>query len=234
MIPVSERRKKTQSGQEIMEFAAVAFLLVPMLMGGFVTGMGLIRSIEVNQACRDMANIYIHGGDFSSYPMQQLAQRLSQGLNLQIGSVFVGNDRINTDNGGDAVVRVSQVMYIGPTTAGTCQGVGAVNCVNHDSFVFTERISFGNGGIGDPNTLGDPTTSNITSTGSVPNYATDAGAKLPPAGQTAMSALWMQSGNGRSPLVDGQVVYVVEFYVQSPHLALGNLGGGAQYARYFF
>jgi hypothetical protein len=234
MIRVSQRRRKTQSGQEIFEFAAVAFLLVPMLMGGFVTGMGLIRSIEVNQACRDMANIYIHGGDFSTYPLQQLGQRLAQGLNMQIGPSFNGNDRLNTDNGGDAVVRVSQVMYIGPTTAATCQGVGAANCVNHDSFVFTERISFGNGGLSDPNTLGDPTTNAISSSGQVANPATDAGAKLPSSGQSSMSALWLQSGNGRTPITDGQIVYVVEMYVQSPLLSVGNLGGGAQYARYFF
>ena len=145
-----------------------------------------------------------------------------------------GYDRLNTGNGGDAVVRVSQIMYIGPITASICQGVGAANCVNHDSFVFTERISFGNGGLGDPNTLGDPSTNNISSSGAVTNYATDGGAKLLFAGQSAMNALWMQSGNGRAPLVDGQVAYVVEFYVRSPHLSLGNLGGGAQYARYFF
>lgn len=234
MIPVSPRRRLNQKGQEIWEFAGVAFLLVPMLLGGFVTGMGLIRSIQANQVCRDLANIYIHGGDFSSYSMQQLGQRLAQGLNLQIGASFTGNVADNSANSGDTVVTVSQIMYVGSTTSTSCAAVGAANCLNHDSFVFTQRIKFGNGTLTFPNSLGDPTTTAISSTGILSSPITDTGAKLPSAGQTAMTNLWQVSTNGRTPLTDQQVAYVVELYSQSPSLGLGSFAGGGQYARYFF
>ena len=62
--------------------------------------MNLIRSIQANTVCRDLTDMYIHGADFSSYPMQQLAQRLAQGLNLQIGSSFSGFQNTNTSNSG--------------------------------------------------------------------------------------------------------------------------------------
>ena len=69
----TERRKKRQSGQEIVEFAVLAFLFVGLFMGGFITGMSLIRSLQANQVCANLSNMYIHGADFSTYGMQQLA-----------------------------------------------------------------------------------------------------------------------------------------------------------------
>src|ERR1700730_3300633 len=97
----TQRRRKTQSGQEIIEFALVAILLVPTFLGTFIVGMNLIRSIQCNQMCRDLTDMYIHGADFSTYAMQTMAQRLAQGLNLQIGSSFAGNSASNTGNSGN-------------------------------------------------------------------------------------------------------------------------------------
>jgi hypothetical protein len=79
----SARRRRMQSGPEIVEFALVAVLLVPMLIGAFVVGMNLIRSIQSNQVCRNFDNMYIHGGDFSTYPLQQ---SLRQPLRLLLQS----------------------------------------------------------------------------------------------------------------------------------------------------
>ncbi len=201
-----------------------------------ITGLGLVRSIQAQQACRDMTSIYIHGGDFSTYAMQQLAQRLAFGLNLQIGSGFTGKQNSNVNNGGDGIVTVSQIMYVGPTTGSNCVAVGASNCTNHDSFVFIQRISFGNGTLTSqkPSTLGDPSTTAISTAGVMLNPVTDSGAQLPNPGQTNMSNLWQVSGGGRTPLVDGQVCYVVEFYVQPPGVSLGIYSEGGIYARYFF
>lgn len=235
MIQVSERRRKTQGGQEIMEFAGTAFLLVPMLLGGFVTGMGLIRSIQVNHVCRDITNIYVHGADFTSYSYQQLAQRLSTGLNLQIGSSYTGNDRNNSDNAGDMLVLLSEIEWVGATTDPQCVAVAPSSC-NSNSFVFQQRIKFGNGTLQaqSPDTAGDPSTTNISNTGVVSSPVKDSLAKLSTAKQTAMQALWQTTANGRTPLKDGQIVYMVEVYVQTPGFATGSFGGGAQYARYFF
>jgi hypothetical protein len=71
----TERRKKTQGGQEIFEFALIVLLLVPAFLGAFIVGMNLIRSIQCNQMCRDLTDMYIHGADFSTYSMQTMAQR---------------------------------------------------------------------------------------------------------------------------------------------------------------
>ncbi len=229
-------RKKRQGGQELIEFAMASLLLVSVFTGSFITGMNLIRSIQANQACRDLDDLYIHGADFSTYPTQQLAQRLAQGLNLQIGASFSGNSATNTSNGGNVLVTLTHIMYVGTTSDPNCAAVGASNCTNHDSFVYTQRIQFGNGSLTgqNPSSLGYPNTTAISTTGILQNPVTDPGAKLPGTAQSSMVSLWQVSGNGRTPLEDGQSTYVAEFYAQSPDLNLGSFAGGAVYARYFF
>jgi len=219
-----------------MEFALVALLLVPTFLGSFIVGMNLIRSIQTNQVCRDLTDMYIHGADFSTYAMQTLAQRLAQGLNLQIGGSFAGNSNTNTNNTGNGLVTVTQIMYVGATTDPNCVAVGAGNCTNTNSFVFTQQIVFGNGTLANANTqtLGTPVGATLTNSGIVQNPVTDSHAKLPASAQTAMQGLWQTTSNGQMPLTDGQVAYAVETYFQSPDLSVGALSGNGVYARYFF
>jgi hypothetical protein len=232
----TERRKRTQGGQEIIEFALISLLLVPMFIGSFIVGMNLIRSIQCNQMCRDLADMYIHGADFSTYSMQTMAQRLAQGLNLQIGSSFTGSSNSNTSNTGNGIVTVTQIMWIGATTDPNCVAAGAGNCTNTDKFVFTQQIVFGNGTLANAQTqtLGNPTGATLSSSGVVQHYVTDSHAQLPAAAQTAMQGLWQTTSNGQMPLTDGQVAYVVETYFQSPDLSVGALAGNGVFARYFF
>ncbi len=224
------RRSRRRKGQELIEFSLTALLLAGLLVSSFITGMNLIRSIQVNQVSRDMADMYIHGADFSTYSMQQLAQRLAQGLNLQIGSSFSGNSAANAGNQGNVLVTLSQVMYIGSATDPNCASVGASHCTNANSFVFTQRIQFGNGSLAatKPSSLGNPATASISSAGVIASPVTDAGARLPSAAQTSFGRLW------QTPLQDGQVCYVAELYAQSPDLNLGSFLGGGVYARSFF
>ena len=236
-IRATKRRQISQKGQEIIEFGLVSILLVGTFMGSFVTGMNLIRSNQANQVCRDLDDMYIHGADFSTYAMQQLAARLAGGLDLEIGSSYTGQKATNTSNSGNVLVTVSQIMWVGSTTDANCAAVGAANCTNHDSFVFTQRIQFGNGTLTSqqPSSLGDPGSSaTISSAGTVANPVTDSAAKLPGSQQTAMQSLWQGSSSVTTPLQDGQVCYVMELYAQSPDLSLGSFPGKGVYARYFF
>lgn len=235
--PVIWLRRGKQGGQELLEFGLMLTVLIPLLLGTFVTGFSIVRGIQTNQMTRDMADMYIHGADFSTYPMQQVAQRLARGLNLQIGSSFTNNVQSNTGNAGDGLVTVTQIMYVGPTTGGNCVAVGAANCTNHDKFVFTERILFGNGTLATqtPSFFGNPGAgATITSAGVVQNYVTDSKAALPSTAQTAMQNLWQVNTGGRSALTDGQVVYAVETYVQALNFNLGIYKSTGTYARYFF
>jgi hypothetical protein len=230
------RRTRTESGQEIVEFGLVAVLLVPMLIGAFVVGMNLIRSIQCNQVCRDLDSMYIHGGDFSTYPLQQEAQRLAQGLNLQIGGSFAGNQQSNTGNAGTGLVTVTQIMWIGGTTSANCVAQLPAACTNANSFVYTQQMQFGNGTLANSNTvtLGQCPAAIMNTSGVVQNYVTNSLAEIAGTAQTNLQSLW-QVGNGTTtPLTDGQVVYIVETYFQSPDLSVGSLSGNGVFARNFF
>ena len=78
---IARARRRKQGGQELLEFGLLMTVMIPLLLGTFVTGIGLVRGIQTNQMDRDLADMYIHGADFSTYPMLQMAQRLGRGLN---------------------------------------------------------------------------------------------------------------------------------------------------------
>jgi hypothetical protein len=234
------RRRRRQGGQEILEFGIMAILFVPIMMGMFDTGMNLVKSLQANQIARDLGSIYIHGGDFSSFSMQQLAQRLANGMNLQFPAFGAGvtNVQKNVGAAGAGIVWVTQIEYIGPTSGAQCQALLPATCTNHDSFVYTQQVIFGSSTVAasNPNVLLDATANGATvnSGGIVQNPVTDATAKLPAAAQTAMTNLWQTSANGRAPLTDGIVVYVVECYFQTTGTTLGNFSSSGVYARSFF
>ena len=227
--------KNKEKGQEIVEFALVSLMIIPVFIGMFVTGMNLIVSIQTNNMVRNLGNLYIHGADFSSYAYQDLARRMGTGLNLQMPS-FSGNLQSNTSTSGDGIVRITQLMYVGTNTDPNCVAVGAANCVNRNSFVFTQRVVFGNSSVetAHPSFAGDPTGATLSSMESVSNPVTDVHAALSISAQTAMNSLWQTTANGQQPLKDGQILYVSEAYFQTPSLSLGNVTSNGVYARCFF
>ena len=229
------RLTKSERGSEIVEFALVASLFAPLLMGAFASGMNMVKAIAVNHMVRDLDNMYIHGADFSTSGYQQLALRLGSGVNLQAPAFPGGatNIQANTGTSGDGLIWVTQIMYVGRSTDPMCTSVGTGNCANHDSFVYTQRVMFGNSSLTSQkqSTLGDASMATINSAGIVTNFLTDSGARLPTAAQTEMVNLWQSTLGG---LTDGQVAYVAEGYFQSPDLAIGSLSSKGVYARYFF
>lgn len=234
-MKVTERRRRTQGGQEIVEFAFVALMFLPLIMGMFSTGMNLIISIQANNLIRSLANLSIHGADFSTYPYQQLAQKMATGLGLQFPS-FTGYAASNLGTNGSAIIRISQVMYVGSNTDPNCVAVGAANCTNRNSFVFTQRVAFGSSTVATahPSFVGDPTGATISSQGNVANPVTSAFAKLGTSGQAAMTSLWQTTDNEQQPLKDGQVLYLAEGFFETPLASAGMFQSGGVYARFFF
>ena len=98
----------------------------------------------------------------------------------------------------------------------------------------TQRIVFGNSNLTTQktSTLGTPTGATLSTAGIVANPVTDAGAQLSGSAQTYMSNIWQTTANGQSPLVDGQLTYVVECFFQTSNLSIGT--PGQVYAIYFF
>jgi len=237
-VPARQRRRKRQGGQEILEFGLVALCLyTPLLLGTFVVGMNLIKTIQAKNTVRDMADMYIHGADFSDGGYQTLAKEVGTGLNLQSPTYTSGTQtRDDTGTAGDGIIWVSKIMYVGS---------GGGN--NAGNFVWVQRVRIGNKNLIAGNVasiLGDP--SSIPSgdfladgevDSSIIDYRNNANDKLGASGQAAMIAMWITplSPASRTALVDGQVIYVVEGYFQTPQFSLGGAyNSNGVYARYFF
>ena len=232
-------RRKKQSGSVLIEFALVALLFVPLFMGTFVTGMNMIRSIQANHIAGDMANMFIHGANFSDRAMQQVAKRLATGLDLQVGT-GTGNVADNLSNSGRGIVWVSKVMWVGANNEANCLGVMPAACTNASKFVITEQIRFGTGTLESERdtTVGHPTAPRDTNGRVTVDVVQDSSAAVPEPQQTKLQQMWQANDPsiGRAPLQDGQVLYMVEVYFKSPDLniARGARGGGGVYARWFY
>jgi hypothetical protein len=233
----SARRLAKQGGTQIMEFGLIAILFIPMFMGTFVTGMNVIRSIQANHMAADMADMYIHGADFSDQNMQRLAARLASGMSLTVGTA-TGNVADNLANSGRGLVWVSKLMWVGTTAEPACQGVLPAACTNANKFVFLEQIQFGNGSLSSErdSSVGHPAATRDQYGAVTVNKVTTATAQVPEPNQTKMYNLWQTTNTttNRTALVDGQIVYLVEVYFKSPDLSLGAFRGNGVYARWFY
>jgi hypothetical protein len=228
MMPrtASLRRRKRQSGNEIIEFALMSVFLVPLLLWMFVNGMNLIRMIQCTQICRDIGNQYIHGLDFSTYAPQTLAANLATGYGLTVTGFSgdsSGNEQSNTSNSGNGLVILSEIMYVGTNACAALPS--GTSCTNNGKYVFIQQLQFGNGsvqfnGVTVASALGSPTSA-ISDSGIVQNYLTTAGAVSSTAGNLIT-------------LSDSQVAYVSETFFASPSLDFSAYPGGGIYTRVFF
>lgn len=203
----SQRRSQDgRSGNELVEFALVATLLLTVLFGTFVVGMNLGRSIQVSQVSRDAGHLYARAVDFADPANQQLLVRLAEGLPITTG-------------GGQGVVILSTVMHIGDVQ---CEGAGlnGADCTNRNQDVFTHRIVIGNSAARS-SVFGTPAPALIDSRGSIAEYLTAVSARA--------------SGfQPVLPLQAGELAYVAEVYFPSPDWTMPGYQATGVYARTIF
>ena len=118
------RKSQRRKGSSTIEFVLVSSVfLVPLLLGLFSVGFGLIRDMQGVQLTRDVGHMWARGVDFSTQANQDLlATRLAQGLSLVSNS---GN--VTGGTTGNGVVILSIFTNIGAGTCGGCNN-GAIPC----------------------------------------------------------------------------------------------------------
>jgi hypothetical protein len=197
--------RRHSRGVSSIEFAFASLVLVPLLLGGGVTGVNLIRTLQTVQLARDAGHMYARNIDFSLPGNQAIL-------------AHVGKDLGMSTAGGNAVVILSALTYVDKNA---CAAVGAVDsageptgaCTNYTRWVFTQRLVIGNAALrssayGSPVTSGltgvtvSPTTGKISTSDSVKK----AGA------QAQFNAINPYSviGGVAQGLPSGQLLYVAE------------------------
>jgi len=200
---------KSKRGASAMEFALSMVFWVPMIMGVSVTGLNLIRALQVNQVCRDAGHMFAYGIDFSNNGNKDLLLRTATGLNI-------------TRTGGTGVIILSRLLYIG---ASECTGAGlaanSIACPNIFKTVFTRRLTVGNVTTRASN-YGTPIASIVTSDGTIStsNYLTKPSA--------------VAVGFDLMAMTGGQILFMAETYFASRDYDWHGTSVAGEYVRVFF
>ena len=199
-------RRRHQRGSALIEFLLAAiFLILPLLLGTFVFGMRLVRANQVAEVCRDAGHMYAYGVDFSQASSQAELVQLAQGLNM-------------TATGGNGVIILSTITFIGPTD---CQsgGYSSGSCPNLNNTVFTRRIVIGNPQLTINQQL------QVSAFGTPPASIIDGSGNISSANYLGNSAAIANNFYSVIPLSSGQFAYVAEAFFQSPDFGLLSTGG---------
>jgi len=202
-------RRSRQNGNTMIEFALVISFAMPLLLYTFELGMTLSRSIQVRTVNRDAGAMFVRNIDFSLPGNQQILVRLAKGLGITL-------------SGGNGVVILSQVMYIGDKEclAGGLQP-NPGNCPNYSQYVFVKRFLVGNAALRS-SVFGTPPAWAIASDGSIgsQSYLTN--------------PTCVASGFGSLlTLNPGEVSYVSETFQISAGFTMPGMSSGT-YTRNFF
>lgn len=216
-VTATARRRKTQSGNNLMEFALFSLFLMPLFMGTVSTGIALGKAIQTAQIARDAGHMFVRQVDFSQNANKQLIERIAVGMNMTV-------------NGGNGNVVLSQVLMIGNSEC-TAAGLSGTSCTNRDYPVIVERILIGNPSVY-TSSIGNPVSNIIQPNGKInpSDYLTN----------TSCRASTLSNGGpnpsvGLLTLQPSERTYIAEAYFRVPELAFVNEGAPmALYARNYF
>lgn len=214
---LSIRRKQTQRGSNVMEFALFSLFLMPLFMGTVTVGMGLGKAIQTSQIARDAGHMFVRQVDFSQPQNQDLIVRLALGMNM-------------TRTGGNGVVILTQVMMIGPNECAAA-GLSASQCTNLNYPVITQRLVIGNQSLY-TSTLGTPPSGVLNPDGTIDviDYLTDAGCRA-----NTLSTGGPNPTTGLLTLQPAERTYVSEAFFVAPDLSFLRQGQPVSlYARNYF
>lgn len=206
---LTSSRNQRRRGSAAMEFALVSVFTLPLLMGTFVLGMSLSRSIQVTQISRDAGHMYVRYVDFTQTANQDIIVRLTSGLGM-------------TRTGGNGVVILSKIMHIGDSEcASGGYPVGDNRCVNRNQDVFIQQLKIGDATAKNSN-FGTPTGVTYDAKQSITDYLTNSGARA----SNVTSAITLASG---------EIAFVSEAFFKTPELDIpGYKSGNSVYARTIF
>jgi hypothetical protein len=203
-----------------VEFTLSLVFLIPLLLGTFIFGFRLIRSLEMEQIVRDLGHMYIRAVDFRNAGPQANAQTLAQGFDLSTT--------------GTSLVIFSQIRIVQQADCDAANPTSppGTPCTNLNNPVFTEQLTVGNSSLvingktavsvfGTPPVKADKT---VTTVNQANNATAAAGVTAPPSGFA--NFLLLQAG---------ETAYLVEMFNATPELNIPGFSGSPQvYARSVF
>ena len=136
-----KRRKQSERGSFLMEFAFVAPAMILMSAGAFEVGFSLVRATQAFTVCRNANVLMARSIDLSVPQNQQLLMRSTPGLAMTQTGTW------NPDPNGKGVVILTKVYLVGDLEC--AQGIAnwdgtRGSCPNWGQYVIASRITIGN------------------------------------------------------------------------------------------
>jgi len=214
-----KRKRDSERGTSIIEFAVVSIVLIPLLFGVVAFGVNLGHTTQVIQISRDIGHLYAKGVDFSESGNQAIAINLATPMGLTSTSSTAG------------VIILSTIQQV---YTADCSGAGLTgsSCSNNGKDVITNRIVIG--GNSYSSQYGTPSSSLLDSEGDLSAGSNSSHGYLndPSAVATGFSTLLSNAG---LTLADNQVAYLCEAYFTTPDVSyLGGPASGGIYAKTIF
>jgi len=149
MPAISERRRRSQSGNALIEFTVAYAFMIPLVLGLTAFGLGLIKYLQVSSINRTAGSMFVQGADFTQTSYQKVLGKVSGDL----GFADSNNNILTTGNG---VITLTELMRIGtPQCAGIDTGY---TCNNLNKVVVVKQIVLGNTSLSHQSAFGNPTT----------------------------------------------------------------------------
>lgn len=179
-MQISERRRRRQGGNSILEFAICSLFLVPITLGIFQIGMDLRTMVQATHLSRDVGSMFAQGVDFTNTTNRNIVVRLANGLGMTV-------------NGGNGVVILSRVYQVQDSDC-TGAGLTVAQCTNDNQTVVVQRFVIGNSSL---RTSSYGTPGSIDSaTGNVNNWLTDTSARATNFNLTLSGGEWSYASEG--------------------------------------
>jgi len=196
---MQHHRKANQRGNALVEFALVAVVAIPLMLGTVFLGVAMGNNIQAIQISRDVAHMYAKGVDFSNAGNTSIAAKLAQDYNIT--------------SDGNSVVILSQIIRVFQADCDAA-GYSSGQCANLGENVVINRLVIGKAAI-KASDFGTPTSSYMDAKGnlSAADYLTQ-----PAARATLFSSLITQR--------QGAVAYVAEVFVPVPNFNFYATSGG--------
>jgi len=151
------RRSIQSFGTSIPTYALGAIFLVPLSIGVLLVNSNASQNDHANQISRDLASMYAQGMDFSQHANQGIAQRVAEGLGVNIRA-------------GEGVLILSKIRMVQDSDCPT-----GPRCANQGHAVIAQRYVMGNVGLR-ASSFGTPSSIEAAS-GNVRNWAIDHSAR---------------------------------------------------------
>src|SRR5579884_4342266 len=117
-----KRKRDSERGTSIIEFAVVSIVLIPLLFGVVAFGVNLGHTTQVIQISRDVGHMYAKGVDFSLPGNQNIVVNLATPMGM------------TSTTAGNGVVILSRIQQV-YTSDCTANGLSGGSCSNNGADV---------------------------------------------------------------------------------------------------